>query len=169
MEAAKADYCSIEIDVITSASVAQSIRIYNVYNLSPISTTSRNSPFTLFKLAEGLRSGRVKSTHLVVEDFNLHHPYWGGGSCLIQHAMADTLIELTAETHLNLLLPTGEITKRINQQRTTIDLAFTQQWITKKLIQYGVRKNLYYNSDHLPILTEISLKVIREISISRRA
>ena len=83
--------------------------------------------------------------------------------------MADTLIELTAETHLNLLLPTGEITRRMNQQRTTIDLTFTQQWITEKLIQCGVRKDLYYNSNHLPILTEISLKVIRKTPISRRA
>ena len=83
MEAAKADYYSMEIDVIIFAGVAQSIRIYNVYNLSPIFTTSRNSPSTLLKLAKGLRSGRVKSTHLVVEDFNLYHPYWGGGSCLI--------------------------------------------------------------------------------------
>ena len=127
MKAVEADYYSIKIDVIIFAGVAQSIRIYNVYNLSPIFTTSRDSPFTLPKLAKGLRSGRAESTHLVVGDFNLHHPYWGGGGCLIQHAIADTLIELTAETHLNLLLPTGEITRKINQQRTTIDLTFTQQ------------------------------------------
>ena len=114
MKAVEADYCSIKIDVITSAGVTQSIRIYNVYNPSPIFTTSRDSPFTLPKLAEGLRSGRAKSTHLVVENFNLHHPYWGGEGCLIQHVIADTLIELTAETHLDLLLPTGEITRRIN-------------------------------------------------------
>ena len=75
MKAVKADYYSIKIDVITFAGAAQSIRIYNVYNLSPIFTTSRDSPFTLLKLAEGLRSGRVKSTYLVVEDFNLYHPY----------------------------------------------------------------------------------------------
>ena len=159
----------MEIDVITSAGVAQSIRIHNVYNPSPISTTSRDSPSTLPKLAEGLRSGRAESTHLVVGDFNLHHPYWGGGGCLIQHAMADTLIELTAETHLDLLLPTGEITRRMNQQRTTIDLTFAQQWITEKLIQCGVREDLYYNSDHLPILTKISLEAIRETPIPRRA
>ena len=75
VKAVEADYYSMEIDVITFAGVAQSIRIYNVYNPSPIFTTSRDSPFTLFKLAEGLRSGRVESTYLMIGDFNLYHPY----------------------------------------------------------------------------------------------
>ena len=75
MKAAEVDYYSIKIDVIIFAGVAQAIRIYNVYNLLFIFTTSRNSPFTLFKLVKGLRNSRAKNTYLVVKDFNLHHSY----------------------------------------------------------------------------------------------
>ena len=75
MKIAKIDYYNIKIDVITFAGVAQSIRIYNVYNLLPIFTISKNSSFTLFKLTKGLRSGRVKSIYLIVENFNLYYPY----------------------------------------------------------------------------------------------
>ena len=71
----KADYYNIKIDVITFANVAQSISIYNVYNLLLIFITSKNSSFILFKLAKGLRNGRVKSIYLVIKNFNLYHPY----------------------------------------------------------------------------------------------
>ena len=83
--------------------------------------------------------------------------------------MADTLIELATEAQLDLLLPAGEVTRRMNEQHTTIDLAFAHQWVTEKLIQCGVRENFYHDSDHLPVLTEISLEVTRAIIPPRRA
>ena len=112
------DIESIHLRVNTEVKQTELI-IHNIYNSCSISTSFTGSPSTLPQLAEALAA---PGEHLVVGDFNLHHPYWGGPRCLTRHAMADKTIEIATATQLNLLLPAGTITREQNQQKTTIDL-----------------------------------------------
>lgn len=148
------DFCSITITVHTTTNESQCIHLHNVYNPSPLSTTSTDSPSTIPRLRAALAT---EGTHIMLGDFNLHHPYWGGQRCFSRHAMADQLIQLVTDSRLDLLLPPGTITRQMNAQQTTIDLVFADEWITERLLKCGVREDLHHDSDHLPIVTEISL------------
>ena len=48
--------------------------------------------------------------HVVVGDFNLHHPMWTKPGYEHRHEEADQLVELATETGLELLLPQGTTT-----------------------------------------------------------
>ena len=48
--------------------------------------------------------------HVVVGDFNLHHPYWCGPFRVTQHAMADVLLNIGEQHDLEQMLPAGTIT-----------------------------------------------------------
>ena len=62
------------------------IHIHNIYNPSPISYSSTDSPSTIpaAKAAIG-----ATGEHILLRDFNLHHPYWSGPSKPTQYAAAD--------------------------------------------------------------------------------
>lgn len=140
----------------TQGTRATSISIHNVYNPSPISISSTDSPTTLYRLRKALDA---PGEHLILGDFNLHHPYWGGTRCLDRHAMADELIGISVVEGLSLLLPEGTITREQNTQRTTIDLVWATERLAEHLRRCGVRPDLHQGSDHLPIATELDLEV----------
>lgn len=81
--------------------------IYNCYSPPPGSytTTEYSTPITL--LAEYLtRPGE----HIVLGDFNLHHPLWCGPRNPSTHAAADRLVTVMLEQDMTLVSPRGAIT-----------------------------------------------------------
>lgn len=167
VEAVEDDYCSIRIAISDDSGAPKTLRLHNIYNPSPLSTTSTESPSTLPVLHTALAE-HPSDAHLVVGDFNLHHPYWGGPRCLTRHAMADQLINTATNAGLDLLTPPGMITREMNQQRTTIDLTLGHEWVTSRLLKCGIREDLHQGSDHLPIATELQLQTSPTISPRRR-
>lgn len=111
IEQTEDDFCSIRIITQSNAGETQTTRIHNINNPSPISTTSTDSPTTLYTLAETLTK-YTEDTHIVVGDLNLHHPYWGGSNCLTRHAMSDQLIAITTQAKLDLYTPPGMIPEK---------------------------------------------------------
>ncbi len=93
--------------------------------------------------------------HILLGDFNLHHPLWGG-----ERATTDTLSVYFSSffnAHfLNLLLPPGTSTWSQNRLGTTIDLAFTSPPLKNALESCRVRKDIHQGSDHLSILSVFS-------------
>ena len=83
-----ADLCSLAIKVGNGP--PDLINIHNVYNPSPASYSSTDSPSTVPIAKQQLQNERE---HILLGDFNLHHPYWSGPSRPTQHAAADTLLE----------------------------------------------------------------------------
>ena len=153
VEAAETDYCSIGIEVKNGAGAATTIRIHNVYHPCPISTTSMDGSSTLPRIAEVLGQG---GPHLLLGDFNLHHPYWGGSRCFSRHAMSDTLVDIVTQAQMDMFTEPGTVTREVGEQKTTIDLTFGQQWLTERLVKCQVREDLHQGSDHLPVETIIS-------------
>ncbi len=63
---------------------------------------------------------------MVVGDFNLHHPLWGGPTYPHRHTIADTFIDTMRSAGAELALPQGTIIREAmrgdNIESTTINL-----------------------------------------------
>ena len=126
--------------------------IHNVYNPSPVSTTSRDSPSTLPALVEALDQ---EGEHLAIGDFNLHHPRWNNPGRFTYHAMADDLLEITEGRGMELGLPQGSVTWRSRGTQSAIDLSFFIENVYRAMASCKVELELDFGSDHLPVQIEM--------------
>jgi hypothetical protein len=83
-----------------------------------------------------LRALQTLGQHLIVGDFNLHHPLWGGPSVTQMHAVAGTLIDGIIEHQLQMLLPLGTITRKKNNEQSTLDLTLTTEMLANRVVAY---------------------------------
>ena len=162
----EADFQTIEFTLHTSVNYADStvsaggegseltVLLHNIYNPCQISYSSTQGDSTLPRLREALET---QGNHIVVGDFNLHHPYWGGTRCVTRHAAADQLLEIVSGATLDLLLPAGTITREQHQQRTTIDLVWASLPLANRMRRCGALPALHQGSYHLPIETIFDL------------
>ena len=116
---------STDMNTISLCVGNTTINVHNCYNPPPGSYASQ-APGTLPLIATALA---IPGEHILLGDFNLHHPSWGGAGCPTQHDQADTLIETTTAADLSLLLPVGTITRKTNNSESTIDLVFATEHI----------------------------------------
>jgi hypothetical protein len=132
----------------------RTIHIHNIYSQSPgaLNRVDRSSP--IYMLPQLLSS---PGEHLVMGDFNLHHPWWGGARCLTRHLMADDLVGFIKEAELQLLTPAGMITWEARGLASTVDLTFASPWLAQRLVRCGVDSELENGSDHHPITSLFSL------------
>ena len=93
---------------------------------------------------------------MVVEDFNLHHPVWGGLE-IEGDREAEQLLTIIDERQLSLLLLQGFITWRAGESQSTIDLTLSTTSVTQRLMSCEV-KDESHDSDHLSILTTLLLE-----------
>lgn len=130
------------------------IWVHNVYSQPPKSHSDISSPTPIPMLTNLLEQ---EGEHIVLGDFNLHHPLWCGIRNPTAHKVADQLIDILHSHELNLTLPHGSITRRIKGEESTIDLVFMDPILQNKVVECQVRQDLDHGSDHLPIFTEIAL------------
>ena len=139
----------------------RTILLHNVY-CPPEPPTSRAVSDQLLQVM-GAVIGKDKQ--ILLGDFNLHYPLWGKEGCG-RHRLADHLIKVTEEAGMSLILPPGEITRRLvvnkntpqqRTQETTVDLVFSSQSVADSLILCGVNEEIGTGSDHLPIETILAL------------
>jgi hypothetical protein len=103
------DLCILTLTIRYGHSLRK-IQIINIYNPSPTSYNSYNSPSTLPALHDYL-SQHQDIEHIVLGDFNLHHPFWGGIARPLQHRMADQLLDLVGHFALDLATLVGTRTR----------------------------------------------------------
>ena len=133
----------------------RTLQIHNIYNPSPGSSSSL-APGTLETLRICLQ--RTVDDHIVVGDFNLHHPLWAGLARPTQHAAADILLEIVRNASLELVTKCGAATWRSRGTYSTIDLAFISQTLGERLIRCVTRLDIAQSSDHIPIETSLDLQ-----------
>jgi hypothetical protein len=104
-----------------------------------------------------LRALQTPGQHLIVGDFNLHHPLWGGPSITHIHAAAETLIDGIIENQLHMLLAPGTITREKNNEKSTLDLTLATEMLASRVVACRIIDTIS-GSDHLPIETTIQLK-----------
>lgn len=159
------DLCTLTISVCHNGE-RQTLHIHNVYNPSPTSYASTNSPSTLPTLQMQLKEN---GGHIVLGDFNLHHPYWSGPSRFTQHAVADTLIDMVTQAKLQLTLPRGTTTWEARGTRSTIDLVFMEDWLAQAVEHCRAAPELDQSSDHISISTALHIGGEGEAPVPRRA
>jgi len=68
---------------------------------------------------------RAEGEHILLGDFNLHHPFWGGVTVTCADNAADDLIRATEAAGLSLATEAGMETWVKGISRSTLDLVFT--------------------------------------------
>ena len=134
------------------------IHIHNAYNPSP----ATGQPSVIGALHNALAE-YPNQKHVVVGDFNLHHPMWARPDYDHRHEEADDLIRVAEDHGLELLTPPGTITYEKHtgrgSQQTTIDLAWATAEVTDLLVRCQDRRDWMHAADHIPILTELDISV----------
>jgi exonuclease III len=133
----------------------RTLQVHNIYNPSPSSYSSQDQG-TLETLRNCLQV--PADDHIVVGDFNLHHPLWSGLARPTQHAAADILLDIARNASLELVTKCGTETWRARGTYSTIDLSFISQDLGEKLIKCVTRPDIAQSSDHIPIETSLDLQ-----------
>ncbi|EKG09366.1 Reverse transcriptase, partial [Macrophomina phaseolina MS6] len=150
------DLCTLHLKPANNSNAGGAVHIHNVYN--PPRTMGVTS--SLHALAAALRE-HPNDQHIVLGDFNLHHPLWTGAEYSHQDREADELIDLLERFSLHLASPPAIPTFARKDAQTTIDLAFVTAGILEHLVRCQVREDLQQDSDHIPISTVVDLSPSR--------
>ena len=143
---------------------SRQVIVHSAYNRPPDSHQVRTVPDQLERSLQAVEANQDKN-QLLVGDFNLHHPSWGGDG-IEPHRLATDLITRTGGIGLQQLVEQGTITRDLiknagerteTRERTTVDLAFCSGGLSRRLISCKVREDLDHGSDHLPIETTFAL------------
>ncbi|KAJ5642579.1 hypothetical protein N7490_006579 [Penicillium lividum] len=128
------------------------VRVFNVYN-DQITGDGLNLLRCLVKPTKEQKG----ISYLIVGDFNLHHPVWGGDDAE-EDAKAEEVLELMDTANLELWTEPGIPTRMNTVSQTTIDLVLASQKLRERLIACAVSEDTHADSDHLPIATSIDLE-----------
>ena len=131
------------------------LHIHNCYNQPPNLASSRELG-VLRQLPEALAG---EGEHVLLGDFNLHHPSWGGVLLPTQHALADDLIDVTTMANMELTLPPGSVTWRTQRSMSTLDLVFATGHVAGHMRQCRPCEELDSDSDHVPVITSIEMTI----------
>ena len=108
VEYPSADMCTLKIRM-KIGTTSDVIHIHNVYNPSPISYSSIDSPSTLAKVKRQLIA---ETNHILLGDFNLHHPLWNHS----QHAELEQLLNIIEEANLLLHFQKAPLPRRLDNR-----------------------------------------------------
>lgn len=139
------------------------IHIHNLYNKPDTSNSPVLDDLTSILSQTAIAANNlpyeVTTDHVIVGDFNIHHPSWG---CKTTQAdnRAPQLLEIIDEFNLTQHLPPGTTTyiSPLGSE-STIDLVFTSAGLTERIQMCDVVEALDHDSDHLPIGTILDLSL----------
>jgi hypothetical protein len=123
------------------------ITVHNCYSQPPGSFQAENLSSPIYRLAPLLLAN---TEHLLLGDFNVHHPWWCSPRNPATHLLASSLVELVSQANLDLLTPNGLPTFD-GRGVSTIDLAFASSSLANRLVSCDIDDKLCHNSDHKPI------------------
>ncbi|KAJ5907780.1 hypothetical protein N7495_000462 [Penicillium taxi] len=137
----------------------QELRIINIYN--------KGGTLAMNDLEQILR----RISYLVIGDFNLHHPAWGGDGAS-QDLGSDDLLDQIDIAGLDLWLRPGTTIWRrggeAGLQETTIDLVLASYALRERMIACETKERIHADSDHLPILTTLEINTPKILETRRR-
>ncbi|KAJ5927720.1 hypothetical protein N7466_006676 [Penicillium verhagenii] len=104
--------------------------------------------------------------HVVVGDFNLHHPLWSTiAQAQIADDDADDLIRMMGDFGLDLLTECGAVTFEGpvfgHDVQSTLDLTWAAASLADRVVRCTPCRDWWYAADHVPVLTEFDLRASR--------
>ena len=148
-------YKDTDLISLRMSTTKEDIYIHNLY-IEPTTHSTRDLPPILSILRELIKK---KGRHIILGDFNLHHPLWNSPTYDKHHYIADELLDIVSEIGAILYTPKGLVTRDyqrgIHHEKTTIDLLFSNLESIESLPY--IREDLEQGSDHLPIETTFKI------------
>ena len=151
------DICSIVIDQTDDQQSQERVVIHNVYNPPK---TSSNRQSALPQVREVLEHHQTNE-QVLLGDFNLHHPLWGGPNREATDPESEDLIDIIGDFALHNTLPPGTVTYEEGRAQSTIDLCLVTTGLINRVIKSEVDRDIDHNSDHLLISTILDFAVYR--------
>jgi hypothetical protein len=135
---------------------SKTIYIYNIYNLSSISYSSRDNSFTLSTTNRSLIAN-VTNHHILLKDFNLHYFFWNESFRSTQHAAANKLLDMIDKHDLALILSREIIIWETRNIFSIIDLTFVSSYLIEKIEHCMSRFDMKQSSNYISMSTRILL------------
>ncbi|KAH6044453.1 hypothetical protein HBI67_247390 [Parastagonospora nodorum] len=158
------DVCSIVLDLTGEGRERRQLAVHNVYNPA---THLTNAESALDDSRAILREHQ-EMEQILLGDFNLHHPLWGGPAVRRIHAESEELVAIIEDFDLNNTLPIGTVTFEEANWRSTIDLCLVTMGLVDRVISSEITRDLDHDSDHLPISTTLDMTTQQLERASRR-
>jgi len=105
---------------------------------------------------------------MLLGDFNLHHPAWGGSHTATEVAAERLRSEATARGLIQ-ATPQGESTWKRNNQESVLDLTFLTRHLSDRLIFCGPIDQWALTKDHIPIRIHIDTEIYPPAASQRYA
>ena len=163
------DFPSSDVTVVQFNSAWGKLTLFNIYNKGESNSTINLLTRYYSDNRQSLEQSQGGSAHQIwLGDFNRHHPYWDDPGDLrlftdTALAAAETLIEAIAEAGLELALPSGIPTHchNITKLWSRLDHVFiSENSIGTVTACDALTEHRGINTDHVPILTELSLGLV---------
>jgi hypothetical protein len=158
------DVCTLILDPSEEGQEEPRLVIHNIHNPARHTTNGRTALADIRTVLHGNRA----SEQILLGDFNLHHPLWGGPEVRRTHTESEELVVILEDFDLSNTLPPGTITFEEANWRSTIDLCLVTVGLVDRVISSEVDRDLDHDSDHLPISTVLDLTVRRLEKTSKR-
>ena len=100
----------------------------------------------------------AKGEIILLGDFNMHHPAWGGIH-IESEIQAECLLHETEARGLKLATPRGEPTWKRGQRESVIDLTFLSDGLYKRLSFCGTEDRWALTKAHIPIRIQIDAAI----------
>lgn len=149
------DICSLTMEFGDSRQEGQCLTIHNIYNPARRSECDN----TVLTDVRTILHNDSSNEQILLGDFNLHHPTWGGANVRHTDPESADLLAIMEDFILNNTLPPGTITHEEGTARTTIDLCLATLGLVDRIIRSQVDRDLDHDSDHLPISTVIDIRI----------
>jgi exonuclease III len=149
------DVCSLVIKLSADHQDQQKVAVHNIYNAGGVGSPI---PRTLTDIRAVLEE-HSSDEQILLGDFNLHHPLWGGQAVRYADPQAEDLIAIIEDFDLSSTLAPGTITYEEAARQTTIDLCLVTVGLVDRVIRSQVDRELDHDSDHLPISTVLDMTV----------
>jgi hypothetical protein len=108
--------------------------VHNIYNLA---THLTNAPTSLADI-RGIFHENQDMEQILLGDFNLHYPLWGGPAVRRTHADLEDLVAIIEDFNLSNTLPLGTITFEEGNGRLTIDLCLIMIGLVDRVISSDI-------------------------------
>ena len=124
------DICSLTVEFGDDQQEEQNVIIHNVYN--PARRSESDS--TVLVDVRTILHDNQSSEQILLGDFNLHHPMWGGTDVRHIDPESADLLAIMEDFNLGSTLPPGTITYEERTLRTTIDLCLVTVGLVDRVV-----------------------------------